>query len=182
MEFFGKHRLVPHPEMRPVSVKSVEVEVSRTDGFVMLNYAVQPANALVLPAFQTERRDNLWRGTCFELFIRPERRGYVEFNFAPLFAWNAYSFADWRAGRRPFQPDSPPHMVDSRQDDRKASFPAKYELDVILGGEITSLAPARASLAVVIEEEGGNLSYWALAHPSGQPNFHHADCFAAKLA
>jgi hypothetical protein len=38
------------------------------------------------------------------------------------------------------------------------------------------------SIAAVIEEEGGKMSYWALAHPPGQPNFHHPDCFVASLA
>ena len=182
MEFFGKHRLVPHPEMRPLSVRSVEVEVSRLNDGVMLRYAVEPADDLVLSDFQTERRDNLWRGTCFELFIRPPSGSYVEFNFAPLFAWNAYSFTDWRIGRRPFQLDAWPHMSDSRLDDRKASFPIRYALDVILGAEIATLAPAKVSIAAIIEEEGGKMSYWALAHPPGQPNFHHPDCFVASLA
>jgi len=33
----------------------------------------------------------------------------------------------------------------------------------------------------VIEETSGRLSYWALAHPSGKPDFHHADCFACEI-
>jgi len=181
MEFFGKHRLVPHPEMRPTAVATVEVDVSRRDGFVHLTYGVEPAGTLILPAFGFERRDNLWKGTCFELFVRPESRGYVEFNFAPLSAWNAYSFTDWRVGRRPFQPQAEPHLVDARIDDRKESFPGRYELDVVLSDDILSLAPALISLTAVLEEEDGATSYWALAHPRGDPNFHHADCFAARL-
>jgi hypothetical protein len=34
----------------------------------------------------------------------------------------------------------------------------------------------------VIEEQGGGKSHWAIAHPPGQPDFHHRDCFAAELA
>jgi hypothetical protein len=181
MEFFGKHRLVPHPEMQPLSVRSVEVEASRVGGGVMLKYVVEPADDLILRDFQAERRDNLWRGTCFELFVRPPSGGYVEFNFAPLFAWNAYSFADWRMGRRAFQLEEAPRMADSRIDGRKESFPGRHALDVILGPEIARLSPATASIAAVIEEEGGTMSYWALAHPPGPPNFHHPDCFVASL-
>jgi hypothetical protein len=33
----------------------------------------------------------------------------------------------------------------------------------------------------VIEETNGRLSYWALAHPPGKPDFHHSDCFALEL-
>jgi hypothetical protein len=35
---------------------------------------------------------------------------------------------------------------------------------------------------VVIEETNGNKSYWALAHPAGKPDFHHADGFAYELS
>jgi len=181
MEFFGKHRLHPHPEHGPDSLKSVEVEVSRQGDAVILTYAVKFADSVIFPAFGQERRDNLWQGTCFELFIRPESRGYVELNLAPLSAWNAYSFADWRMGRRGFQLDREPQMIDSRLDDRKERFPNRYELDVLVSADILSLAPATASLTAVIEEEGGRISYWALAHPPGTPNFHHADCFVARL-
>jgi len=181
MEFFGKHRLVPHPEKQAVAVKSVDVDVRRGSDFVMLRYSVEPADTLIMPAFALERRDGLWQGTCFELFVRPERGGYVEFNFAPLEAWNAYSFTDWRMGKRPFQPDSEPHIHDSRTDDRKQKFPELYQLDVVLGADLMALAPASVSLTAVIEEEGGVMSYWALAHPLGPPNFHHPDCFVAAL-
>jgi hypothetical protein len=36
-------------------------------------------------------------------------------------------------------------------------------------------------LAVIIEEESGGLSYWALRHAPGKPDFHHAGAFALEL-
>jgi len=30
-------------------------------------------------------------------------------------------------------------------------------------------------------ESDEGLSYWALRHPPGGPDFHHADCFAMEL-
>ena len=181
MEFFGKHRLVPHPEMQAKSIRSVEVEVIRATNTILLMYGVDGAESLLLPAFERERRDNLWNSSCFELFVKPESRGYVEFNFAPLEAWNAYSFVDWRMGRRAYQPDAEPKIIDSRTDGRRESFPQRYELDVVISPDILLLAPAAVSLAAIIEEEDGTKSYWALAHPPGEPNFHHADCFVARL-
>jgi hypothetical protein len=181
MEFFGKHRLVPHPQMGAKGVQSVEVEVIRATNTILLMYSVEPAVTLLLPAYERERRDNLWHGTCFELFVKPESRGYVEFNFAPLSAWNAYSFVDWRMGRRAYQPNAEPSIVDSRTDGRKESFPARYELDVVISPDFLELAPASASLTAIIQEEDGTMSYWALAHPPGEPNFHHPDCFVARL-
>ena len=42
-------------------------------------------------------------------------------------------------------------------------------------------APGALGLSAVIEEASGAKSYWALAHPPGRPDFHHADGFAAEL-
>jgi len=39
----------------------------------------------------------------------------------------------------------------------------------------------RLALSAVIEEERGRLSYWALRHPPGKPDFHHPDAFALAL-
>lgn len=39
-----------------------------------------------------------------------------------------------------------------------------------------------AGLTAVIEEAGGHKSYWALAHASGQPDFHKRSCFTLQLA
>ena len=72
-------------------------------------------------------------------------------------------------------------MADSRLDHRNQEFPERYELDVLLTADILQVGPARASLAAVIEEEDGAKSYWALAHPPGKSDFHHTDCFVARL-
>ena len=42
-------------------------------------------------------------------------------------------------------------------------------------------SPWQLALTAVIEDTTGALSYWALAHPSGAPDFHHPDCFVLEL-
>jgi hypothetical protein len=42
-------------------------------------------------------------------------------------------------------------------------------------------APLRIGLSAVIEDRDGSLSYWALRHPHGKPDFHHPDAFALEL-
>ena len=42
-------------------------------------------------------------------------------------------------------------------------------------------APLRAGLAAVIEETDGRLTYWALAHPSSLPDFHHRLGFVLQI-
>ena len=41
--------------------------------------------------------------------------------------------------------------------------------------------PLRLGLSAVVEDVDGILSYWALRHPSGKPDFHHTDAFALQL-
>jgi len=43
-------------------------------------------------------------------------------------------------------------------------------------------SPLRLGLSAVLEETNGRKSYWALAHPPGKVDFHHADCFALELS
>jgi hypothetical protein len=39
----------------------------------------------------------------------------------------------------------------------------------------------RVALAAVVEDYRGQLSYWALEHPPGKPDFHHPDSFSIEL-
>ena len=39
----------------------------------------------------------------------------------------------------------------------------------------------RLGLSTVIEDGDGGISYWALAHPSAKPDFHHPDSFVLDL-
>jgi hypothetical protein len=49
---------------------------------------------------------------------------------------------------------------------------------------LTGLAGVPAlqlGLTAVIEDDSGNLSYWALRHAPGNPDFHDPDGFALEL-
>jgi len=61
----------------------------------------------------------------------------------------------------------------------------QLELDALMRLECLPLMPLRArlqlALSAVIEDEQGGLSYWALTHPPGKPDFHHPDAFVLEL-
>ena len=40
----------------------------------------------------------------------------------------------------------------------------------------------RLGLSVVVEDTNGGMSYWALAHPPGKPDFHHPDGFTCEFS
>ena len=57
---------------------------------------------------------------------------------------------------------------------------AALDLDGLPG--LASDTEWRLGLSALIEDMNGAWSYWALAHPPGKPDFHHAACFAHRLA
>ena len=61
-----------------------------------------------------QRQDNLWRHTCFEVFLgRPGAKGYWELNIAPNGDWNLYQFSDYRSGgiAEPLAEPPPDHSL-----------------------------------------------------------------------
>ncbi len=136
-----------------------------------------PATRFVIPPEGeggAERRDELWRTTCFEAFLRIEGdSGYREWNFAPSGDWAAYDFTDRRQGMAPAEIASPPYI---RMEDNLTwwALGAAIALDAGRTWEL--------GLSAVLEERDGTKSYWALGHGGGQPDFHDPACFTARLA
>src|SRR6202047_5057171 len=174
--------LVAHPDTshHPVSGIAVEVRLASAATLVC-NYSLHGdvGRVRVSGAGAGHRSDGLWQHTCFEAFVAaPGVAGYYEFNFSPTLDWAAYQFTDYRDGMAPANLTHAPGLQVRRSSDQ-------FELTatVHLGG-LTPLcdAPAlRLALAAVIEDHRGGLSYWALEHPPGEPDFHHPDSFPLAL-
>ncbi|MFZ2030381.1 MAG: DOMON-like domain-containing protein [Vitreimonas sp.] len=165
--------LKPHPDTPARAVRAVEVEIGPVSGAQLrLRYVVSGEIArLALPeAAPPERADELWKHTCFEAFAMRDV-GYREFNFSPSTEWAAYDFDGYRAGVRKADVLAP--RIEGRHGQEH------YELHVAF--DLPGAAPWRLALSAVIEETDGVKSYWALKHPPGQPDFHHADGFVLEL-
>jgi hypothetical protein len=167
-----------HPHSVCPAAARVDVEVARSrPGTLLLSYVVtgKIGELRIPPLTAAARADELWRHTCFEAFVRPATgETYYEFNFAPSTLWAAYRFETYRAGMRVAR-----EIVAPRIDVQSA--PGRFTLQASL--DLSSLGAGwRLGLAAVIEETSGRKSYWALAHPPGKPDFHHAVCFACELA
>jgi hypothetical protein len=170
--------LRPHPDTPCRAVTSLEAEVVRSGGELSLAYTLTGAIAdLILPPPSAPARtDELWRHTCFEAFVGPAgEAGYVEVNLAPSTEWAAYRFSGYREGMSPADV-TPPH-IEVRRDDVQLVLTASLALRDLLAD-----APWRLGLSAVIETADGARSYWALAHPPGKPDFHHAAGFAMTVA
>ncbi len=171
-----------HPDSRSVAAAGVAVEVARSrSGNLVLQYVVtgRMSELKIPPLAAPSRADELWRHTCFEMFLRvPPEEAYYEFNFAPSARWAAYRFTGYRKGMTVAQECPAPH-IEVRADTDCCELLASLDLDRLSG--LPRDAPWRLGLSAVIEERSGDRSYWALAHPPGKPDFHHPDCFAHEL-
>jgi len=171
--------LACHPSTPCPWVSTVGVRVDVLDRRrIVFYYEVEgDIDALQLPP---QRRSapghELWRHTCFEAFLRtPDARSYVELNFSPSSEWAVYGFDAYREGMRTIDLEPPPRIICRRRADR-------LEADVEVLLTIPELqGDLRIAVAAVLEDTRGRLCYWALAHPSGRPDFHHADGFVLAL-
>lgn len=169
----GTHRLVAHPEFPPRSVRGVEVQWVETGNALRLRYRIDGHEELVIPPFAGRgRADELWRTTCFELYLQPQgEMGYIEFNFSPSQRWAAYDFDDYRSGMRP-RPLSAEPVGEAAAGERL------FVQDVLLDTSPLPDKPWSIGLSAILEEADGTISYWSLGHGAGKPDFHHPDGFA----
>jgi hypothetical protein len=133
-----------------------------------------PASRFVIPETDEPSRSNeLWQTTCLEAFLKEGgAHSYQEWNFAPSGDWAAYAFQGYRDGKTDLEVAAPPYI---RMEDNLTWWTLGATIAVEAGKNW------HFNLAAVLEEKDGTKSYWALAHVPEKPDFHHADCFNAKL-
>jgi hypothetical protein len=189
MTGIARRTLRVHPETACAAVKMIEVEVARPrPGTLIFTYVITGRIEFLAipPLAYAARTDDLWQHTCFEAFLRNAAgEGYYEFNFAPSTQWAAYRFGGYRAERRDASEIDVPAIAIETGADRYC-LRASLEVNRLQrlspnGGMNASNPTGRFGLAAVIEETSGYRSYWALAHPPGKPDFHHADCFTLEV-
>jgi len=160
----------------------VTVDVRRTaDGELTLAFRLDGrADGIRVPRpAPASRTDGLWQHTCFEAFVRAASGpSYYEFNFAPSTEWAAYRFDSYRNGMGAAEIGAP--AIEGRSNPDSYTLQASLELDRL--PDLSREASWRLALSALIEDQNGRMSYWALAHPPGKPDFHHADSFALEFS
>lgn len=173
-------RLSPYPGTAATPVREVTATVERiADGVRVVYRLAGDLGEVAWPVSDGEsrRRNGLWRSTCLEMFARAgEGPGYVEFNLSPAFDWAVYRFSGVRQGMS--EAGGPPSTT--------RSFDDRSERIVEVGWSFEALPelrtqPLHIGLSAVIEARDGSISYWALAHPSDKPDFHHPESFVLTL-
>jgi hypothetical protein len=177
-------QLLCHSKTPAKSIDSVYCDIEYSSaGRLNLSFHVNCAvDAFVIPSLKSTsqpggRCDDLWQSTCFEAFLSVgDGTEYIEFNFAPSGQWAAYVFSNYREKRGDLALASRPEIaVDSG--DGYFELQANVKLPANIAAKISSIG-----ISMVAEESGDHISYWALAHPSAKPDFHHRDCFTYILS
>ena len=170
-----------HPDSLGSAVTRVEAEaLCGGAGNLVLSYFVtgRISELRLPPNAAATRTDELWQHTCFEAFVRRSPGlGYYEFNFSPSLQWAAYRFSTYRDGMCIATEISAPR-IETQSGSEHYALHASLALD---HAKLPGDGPLRLGLSAIIEETSGRKSYWALAHQSGKPDFHHPDCFACEL-
>ena len=163
--------LIPHPAAPKGPLTSLEVHLERRGEKLWVRFVAEGAVQDVEwpgPA-EPDRTDELWMHSCFEVFIATDG-GYREFNLSPSSRWASYRFTGYRE--------------DMADDDAVAVIDSLdlAEDMLALEGHLDLPSPVgKLGLTAVIEAKDGSKSYWALAHPSDTPDFHHSDSFVLDL-
>lgn len=118
-----------------------------------------------------ERKDELWKMTCFEMFLNPVGQNqYYEFNISVEGAWNCYHFAGYRFPQPP--------QVSSDFEVKKIIWEA-HQLKVSIRNK-TALQKFNIGLTAVIKNKKNQTTYFSLKHDGGKPDFHLASGFTLQ--
>lgn len=174
--------LTCHAQTSTDVVRCIAARVGRSPGGTLAVEFVLDADLgrLRIPPARTScLTHGLWEHTCFEVFIALSNGpAYHELNFAPSSEWALYAFQSYRE----IAP-LPDEMVAPEMNVRRLA--GRLELDAVVRLDSLSafhaITPLRLALSAVIEDSSGSLSYWALRHPPGKPDFHHPDAFALTV-
>ncbi len=175
--------LRPFKETGEGAVRGIRGQISRLCGGLEVSYILEgELERLRVPKRRTPRfADELWRRTCFELFVaRKGQPQYHEFNFSPSGEWAVYAFSRYRE-RVSLDAKGEPAALNPRISLHRSAGKLELDATVRLGRLSAHQAGIRLGLSAVVEEEDGSLSYWAIKHPLAQPDFHHSDAFVLEF-
>jgi hypothetical protein len=172
-------KLLLHPDCPPGppgglpdQIEQIEADIVATpDGCCATFLAYGDIGRIVVPErVRSERANDLWRTTCFEIFWQPEGGTYYrEFNLSPSTRWACYDFDDVRQGFR-----DAPAIVTVHCERSATRLMVKADIQSDLP------CPARVALTAIIDPGvdagNGQNRFYALAFPEGAPEFHSAIC------
>ncbi|MEL6471035.1 MAG: DOMON-like domain-containing protein [Cyanobacteria bacterium J06623_4] len=171
--------LVPFKPNEQTAKLSIKGKVSRKRGVLSIQYRL--AGDLALVAIPTvgkggRRQDRLWEKTCFECFLSQGGAGYWECNFSPSSDWNVFALTGYRQGLKEETAFSQ-MPIEAWQGFEGLQLQVKLPLADLVEAD----QPLRLGVSAVVVLKSGEETFWAIAHPAAEADFHHPDSFAIAL-
>ena len=162
----------------------IEYGVWRDGGRIGVEYDIYGVlSHLVIPEQVSgttgKRLDDLWRHTCFELFVKEageNKNAYLECNFAPSGAWNVYSFSSHRKEMMQADVATIPEITTTPT---KKIYSLRAEVD--LTGLISDSSAVEVGVSCIVENRNGKQGHWAISHLGETPDFHDPRSFLIRL-
>jgi hypothetical protein len=175
--------LKPFPSAGLLPDLEITGSIERHSNILSISYELSGAmDELILPASADVRvrKNGLWEETCFEFFLGVKgSERYWEFNLSSAGHWNVYSFKSYRQGMRE-EPafTSLPFSVELYSNSLQLSLGLEVD-KVILPQQVSEVL--QVAISAVIKTIDGKTTFWALAHPAPQADFHRRDGFIIEL-
>lgn len=128
------------------------------------------------------RRDRLWEQTCFEFFLASGPKPtadtpYWEFNLSPSKDWNVFALDGHRRGLREelaiaYLPVGIARVSEGICLDLR---------EMNISSLVTVSQPLWLGVSAVVSLKTGEQTFWAIAHPRLEADFHHPDSFVLSL-
>jgi len=172
--------LIPYPTQKLPTLEFTGT-VTRQADHLSIHYAVRgDIENILLPAptDSPTRKHDLWRATCFEFFIAiKDQPQYWEFNMSPSGNWNVYAMDEYRQVNMREEVAFTQLPFEFRKTDNKITLDISVDLNPIIQPETI----LELGITTIIQANDGNETYWALAHPGPQADFHLRDSFILNL-
>jgi hypothetical protein len=172
--------LVPFPDTNVPDI-AIDGEILRQKNVLTIHYTLTKNIEDIFlppPSLNRTRKDDLWKTTCFELFLAikdlPE---YWEINLSPSGDWNIYHMDIYR--RIGFREETLiQHLpFEVQKDSDVFALKAAIDLDpIVRAGQILDVG-----IAAIIQRRKGTETFWALIHPGPQADFHSRESFALRV-
>ncbi|MCB1646846.1 MAG: DOMON-like domain-containing protein [Pseudomonadales bacterium] len=149
----------------------VDADITHRSGSLTLRFLTSGPIAQLKRAPQApvpERQDELWRSTCYEIFLsRAGREDYWEFNLAPSGHWASYQFSGYRTGQMNSNALTLAAFSSATSEDSML-----LTAEVLIEPALEARMPLQLGITAVLEDTSHAIQYYALVHADSRPDFH----------
>jgi hypothetical protein len=158
---------------------TIYVNITKSQQEITAEFVLQgDTNTIKWPtaAQQVRPGTDLWKHTCFELFLSEQnQRQYWEYNFSPARQWATYAFADYREPAS-LPTTRTPVIEPPQRSEMEFSQHVRFTPQAPLANK-----PLAIGVAAIIETTDGQRHFYALRHCGDKPDFHLRESFVLKM-